>query len=150
MPTKKEPNIQGNTNDNIQRGSNRTNATTALKEAPTTRNGNAGNKESVQKNAQGTQLASANKPKKPSATRIKIKYDVGFGNQIFIRGEGANLSWDKGQLLHNSKNDEWIWEIDLPFNTCEFKVLINDEIFEQGNNRTLKHGADESYTPRFF
>src|SRR4051794_40705456 len=41
--------------------------------------------------------------KKTSKTRVTIKYDAGFPNQLYIRGKGANLSWDKGQPLKNTK-----------------------------------------------
>jgi hypothetical protein len=58
-------------------------------------------------------------------TRVVVKYDVGFNNAIYIRGNGANLSWDKGILLKNVKPDEWVWETDLAFTKCEFKVMIN-------------------------
>lgn len=95
-------------------------------------------------------LASKTPSKKEGVTRIIIKYDVGFGNQLFIRGKGANLSWDKGILLKNISSDEWVWESNMPFNTCEFKILINDFQFELGENRRLDYGASIQYTPRFF
>jgi len=86
---------------------------------------------------------------KSGETRIVIKYDVGFNNQLFLRGKGANLSWDRGIKLRNIKNDEWVWETDLPFSICEFKVLINDQHFEQGENHRLTPGAIVQYTPSF-
>lgn len=82
-------------------------------------------------------------------TRITVKYDIGFSNQLYIRGQGANLSWDKGQPFKNVKSDEWVWETDTPFTRCEFKVLINDRIYETGDNHVLNHGAALLYTPHF-
>jgi hypothetical protein len=82
-------------------------------------------------------------------TRITIKYDVGYNNQIYIRGKGSNLNWDKGQLLKNTKSDEWVWETDGNFSQCEFKVLINDCNYEQGNNRLINCGSNVTYTPSF-
>lgn len=82
-------------------------------------------------------------------TRITVKYDVGFGNSLFIRGQGANLSWDKGMPMRNIKNDEWVWETDIPFATAEFKVLINDRSYETGRNHLLHCGTIVQYTPRF-
>ena len=87
--------------------------------------------------------------KKGPLTRIIIKYDVGFPNSIFIRGKGANLNWDKGLELKNIKTDEWIWESETPFSTCEFKVLINDQFYEQGENHLLDCGASIQYSPKF-
>jgi hypothetical protein len=61
-------------------------------------------------------------------TRLLIKFDCGFNNWITIRGEGAGLSWQTGTALKNISPDEWVFETDVPFANCEFKVLINDEI----------------------
>jgi len=82
-------------------------------------------------------------------TRILVKYDVGFKNHLYIRGSGAGLSWSKGQPLKNIGSDEWIWEAPFPFTECEFKVLVNDEHYEQGENHRLVSGKFFQYTPRF-
>lgn len=86
---------------------------------------------------------------KASMTRVVVKYDIGFSNTMYIRGKGANLSWDKGIPLKNTKNDEWVWETDLNFSNAEFKVLINDKIYEAGYNHTLQSGSTLEYTPQF-
>ena len=82
-------------------------------------------------------------------TRITIHFDVGFPNALYVRGEGADLSWDKGHLLKNVKSDEWIWETNKPFTTCQFKILINDYEYEIGDNHLLTCGASVHYTPKF-
>lgn len=82
-------------------------------------------------------------------TKITIKYDVGFNNMLYLRGKGANLSWERGIALKNVKADEWIWETDVPFSTAEFKVLINDKHYEMGENHPLTCGANIRYTPKF-
>jgi hypothetical protein len=88
--------------------------------------------------------------KKPGQkTRITVKYDVGFPNQLFIRGKGASLSWDKGQPLKNVKSDEWVWESDATSSHFEFKVLINDQTYEQGDNHQATNGYLIIYTPKF-
>lgn len=87
--------------------------------------------------------------KKSAQTRLVIKYDVGFGNQLFIRGKGAGLSWEKGIPLKNTKTDEWIWESPLSFTTCEFKILLNDTQYELGDNHPLLCGSSIQYTPQF-
>lgn len=92
---------------------------------------------------------SSNQKKKGPTTRVTIKYDVGFPNSIYIRGKGANLNWNKGIPLKNVKHDEWIWETDVPFTSCEFKVLINDKHYENGENHHLNCGATIQYTPKF-
>ena len=82
-------------------------------------------------------------------TRIAVRYDVGFSNTLSIRGKGANLSWDRGIQLKNVKPDLWVWETEAPFTQIEFKVLVNDQTYEEGENRTLKQGSQVEYTPRF-
>jgi hypothetical protein len=95
--------------------------------------------------------AKPNEKKKsaPNRTRVIIRFDVGFNNHISIRGHGANLSWDKGVMLKNTKHDEWVWETDQKFDSCEFKVLVNDTHYEQGNNHTIACDGTIAYTPRF-
>jgi len=85
----------------------------------------------------------------PGRTRILVKYDVGFKNYLYIRGSGGGLSWTKGLPLKNTGRDEWIWDIQLPFTSCEFKILINDEHYEQGENHRISNGKTFQYTPRF-
>lgn len=86
---------------------------------------------------------------KSKLARVVIHYDVGFNNNIFIRGNGANLRWDKGIMLLNTRPDEWVWEPEQSFNSCEFKVLINDTQYEQGDNHILNNENCLEYTPIF-
>lgn len=89
------------------------------------------------------------KGSKSSKTRLVVKYDAGFNNNLFIRGSGLNLSWDKGVALKNISADEWVWETEAPFSTCEFKVLINDEHYELGENHRIGYHSSIQYSPRF-
>lgn len=86
---------------------------------------------------------------KTKGTKVVVKYDVGFNNVLYIRGEGADLNWSKGTPLKNISNDEWVWETTKQFSECDFKVLINDEKYESGENHHLKCGTNVSYTPSF-
>jgi hypothetical protein len=92
---------------------------------------------------------SRNQGSSKNVTRITIKFDVGFSNTLYLRGEGPGLSWNKGLKLKNVKADEWVWETSQPFNRGEFKVLINDVQFEIGENHKLVSGANVVYTPNF-
>lgn len=82
-------------------------------------------------------------------TRITVCIDVGFSNELYLRGEGAGLSWDKGVPLKNIKSDVWYWESKEHFGECFFKVLINDEIYEKGLNHKIKSGMTKEYFPHF-
>jgi hypothetical protein len=85
-----------------------------------------------------------------SKTKLTIKYDCGFPNILTIRGSGLpHLSWEKGIPLKNIKADEWVFETDAPFNKIEYKILINDKVYENGPNRTLAAGINSNYTPNF-
>ncbi len=84
-----------------------------------------------------------------SKTKITIKFDAGFSNELFIRGKGADLKWEKGLKLVNVKPDEWIWETNTKFTQCEFKILLNDKVYENGENHHLNEGACVQYTPNF-
>lgn len=88
--------------------------------------------------------------KKNQKTRIIIKYDTGFNNQLHIRGKGPHLSWEKGLPLKNVKSDEWLWETeDDGAQPYEFKVLLNDNQYEIGENHYLNSGATIAYSPHF-
>lgn len=80
---------------------------------------------------------------------ITIKYDVGFGNGLYLRGSGAGLSWDKGKRMRNVGPDTWVWETDATFTECEFKALVNDEAYEEGSNHQLLCGKNVQYSPNF-
>jgi hypothetical protein len=97
------------------------------------------------------EVSTTKKDKKGPKTRITVKYDVGFDNHLFIRGQGgAHLNWDHGVMLKNTGADEWVWETDLNFDNVEFKMLINDRQYEMGSNHGIKCGESLEYTPDFY
>lgn len=68
----------------------------------------------------------------------------------YLRGEGlSSLSWEKGIPLQRLKPDEWIFETEELFSGGEFKVLINDQTYELGDNHSLYPGASIRIKPRF-
>ncbi len=92
-----------------------------------------------------TRKATQNNPSK-----IVVKCDCGFSNTLFIRGEGiANLNWNKGIPLKNVKKDEWVWETDRPFVKAEFKILVNDQKYEKGENHKISNGSTVVCSPNF-
>ena len=86
----------------------------------------------------------------PVVSKVVVKYDVGFNNQLYIRGSAPGLSWDKGVMMKNIGPDEWVWEVAEPFSSCEFKVLINDHWYEGGGNHQISRGSSIQYTPSFY
>lgn len=94
--------------------------------------------------------ASASKKAETSkTTAVHVQLDVGFGNSLFIRGEGAGLSWDEGELLSCIGSDKWTWESQSAQSAIVFKILINDEIWSAGENFEILPGENISITPHF-
>lgn len=87
--------------------------------------------------------------KKLLSTTISAAIDVGFGHSLYIRGEGAGLSWNRGLLLKNAAADKWsvsFAEIEHPIT---FKFLIDDAIWSVGENYVAVPGASVSFQPVF-
>lgn len=83
-------------------------------------------------------------------TVVRVMFDCGFPNTLFIRGEGcASLSWTKGLPMKNISNNEWLWECARPCSQISFKVLINDEVYEVGENHTISYGDELTIQPNF-
>ena len=83
---------------------------------------------------------------KKSATRVVAKVDLGWGNSLYIRGEGAGLSWDKGVAMSNATNDEWTLDLS---GSAQFKLVRNDCDWSQGDNFVAKAGKSVVVTPIF-
>jgi hypothetical protein len=95
-------------------------------------------------------LAAAPAVTKPSGARLTItaKVDVGFGNTLFIRGDGASLSWERGTPLVNEAIDKWsvvLW-VEKPL---AFKFLLNDTAWCAGDDYQAAPGDTVTVTPIF-
>ena len=88
---------------------------------------------------------------RPSEMRciLTIKYDCGFGHSLYIRGSGANLTWEKGIQLRNIGPDAWVYETDKDFDALEFKVLVDDSRWEGGDNHRIPRSQTLEYRPSF-
>lgn len=88
--------------------------------------------------------------KRGKKTRIIVQVDSNFSKDLYLRGEGmAELSWEKGVEMKHERPDEWVFETDEPFSTASFKVLINDQTYELGDNHPLYPGASIRINPKF-
>ena len=74
---------------------------------------------------------------------------MGFGNSLFVRGEGAGLSWEKGTLLENITPYEWAFKTTQAKGPVTFKFLINDELWAEAENITVEAGETSISTPTF-
>jgi hypothetical protein len=83
-----------------------------------------------------------------SPTTIEAKIDVGFGNQLFLRGQGAGLSWERGIPLECV--DSKTWRLTVPAQEkLLFKVLLNDSIWSKGEDVVVTPGQRVEITPAF-
>jgi hypothetical protein len=82
-------------------------------------------------------------------TQITVRFDAGYGNGLFIRGGGPEMSWDRGTELRNVGGDAWVFETRSDFQNFEYKILINDEKWEVDNNHRAECGKKEEVFPRF-
>ena len=87
--------------------------------------------------------------KKLTMTRIIARVDVGFGNQLYIRGENGGLDWERGILMENISPYEWSFTTHYPAKQIEFKFLINDELWSEGNNLKIAAGKESVSSPTF-
>lgn len=87
--------------------------------------------------------------KKTAGTVITALVDVGFGNTLYVRGEGASLSWDSGIPLSSVADNKW--EIALPTATgpIVYKFLINDFNWSVGEDFQSNAGSNVTVTPAF-
>jgi hypothetical protein len=83
------------------------------------------------------------------ALLVAAQIDVGLGNALFIRGEGAGLSWERGQRMTCVEPAKWIWLAKGAECRATFKLLLNDESWVQGDNMVGEPGKANEVTPRF-
>lgn len=90
-------------------------------------------------------------PPDKTVTTIRVHYDVGYGNTIYLRGDSYPLWWDEGRGMLNIASDVWIYEIErIPAGaTFEFKPLINDTAWSTGNNYVGTGGQTIDIYPNF-
>jgi hypothetical protein len=100
--------------------------------------------------AKPVRRAPAKKPAgQTTRTTIAAKIDVGFGNALYIRGEGPGLSWDKGLVMDCVSDDQWIVTISDAVAPIVFKFLVNDLTWCGGNDFTVEPGASFTVEPTF-
>lgn len=85
----------------------------------------------------------------PQPTEIQANIDVGFGNTLYIRGEGPGLNWDRGQTLDCLKDDLWSFTISAAAKPIIFKFLINDETWCTGDDYVVEPGNKITLVPTF-
>ena len=100
-------------------------------------------------------LKSASPPREPqpaaatkTVTTIEARIDIGFGNNLFVRGEGAGLSWDHGTPLKCVDPQTWQLSVEAKA-PLKFKLLLNDSVWMAGEDLVAPPGKRVAITPAF-
>ena len=101
---------------------------------------------SVKVKAAETTTGSARSTAKP--VTIEAKIDVGFGNSLYLRGEGLGLSWNQGIPLTNVDGNTWKWTGETK-EQLKFKLLLNDQVWSQGEDLVATPGQRVEISPAF-
>ncbi|MFT3870479.1 MAG: hypothetical protein QM715_18680 [Nibricoccus sp.] len=88
-------------------------------------------------------------PSPKVATKIVANIDVGFGNTLYIRGEGPGLNWEKGIPLDCVADDQWSLTLSETARPVVFKFLINDLTWSIGDDYLVQPGSTAELTPVF-
>ena len=75
--------------------------------------------------------------------------DIGFGNALYIRGEGPGLSWDEGLLMNCVSDDQWQIALGESVRPIVFKFLVNDLSWSAGEDYSVASGASVTLQPTF-
>jgi hypothetical protein len=84
-----------------------------------------------------------------NVTTITATVDVGWGNQLHVRGEGGGLSWDKGVPLECKGNKTWVWVSTSNDPVFTFKFLLNDLFWARGDNLVVPRNGTHTSSPQF-
>jgi hypothetical protein len=81
-------------------------------------------------------------------TTIEVKIDVGFGNAVFLRGQGSGLTWEHGVPLACVDGSTWRWTQKVA-DPVTFKVLLNDQVWSAGGDFVVAPGQKVELSPSF-
>jgi hypothetical protein len=85
----------------------------------------------------------------PPATFISAKIDLGFGQHLYLRGEGPGLSWQHGLAMDCIGADLWTITIKNAAEPVVFKVLVDDVTWNQGQDFITAPGQSITVVPTF-
>ncbi|WP_145928948.1 hypothetical protein OH491_09795 [Termitidicoccus mucosus] len=87
--------------------------------------------------------------KRPVVTTIVANIDIGFGNTLYVRGEGGGLNWETGVALDCVADDKWTISLSDAASPVVFKLLVNDLVWSVGENHTVPPGGELAVSPVF-
>ena len=87
-------------------------------------------------------------PKASRSATIEAKIDVGFGNTLYLRGEGKGLNWNQGIPLTNVDGSTWQWSGEAD-EKLKVKLLLNDAVWAKGEDLVVAPGEKVQIAPAF-
>lgn len=85
----------------------------------------------------------------PKVTTFVAHSEIGWGNSLYLRGEGSpELSWERGVLM-KWEDGAWVYSTTSAHSPVCFKFLVNDHAWAEGNNQHVEPGATSITSPRF-
>jgi hypothetical protein len=104
-------------------------------------------KTTAQPKIESSSIAASSQPI-PLPTLITIQYPARLGEHLYIRGEGSGFTW--GQKVPLISVDANTWQLRQPMQgEFKFKILLNNEEWETGNDHPANGGDAVSATPVF-
>ncbi len=90
-------------------------------------------------------------PPATTMTTVRVHYNAGFGNGVWIRGGEYPFWWDTGRTMRNLGNNVWEWQTErIPAgHTVDVKPLINDYTWADGANVAITGGTTVDIYPTF-
>ena len=82
-------------------------------------------------------------------TRISARIDIGFGNILYLRGDGPGLSWEHGVPMECNMASVWSWTTTKTAKAFTYKVLVNDVSWSVGEDYTAHAGQNNRVNPEF-
>ncbi len=77
--------------------------------------------------------------------RLVVKFDAGFGNNLFIRGALPGISWENGCQLRCIDPKTWIFESVHEVVEGEYKIYLNNQTEEEyKHNRVILVNSNKS------
>jgi hypothetical protein len=123
--------------------------TVAPKKVPTPKKAVTSPAATAEAKGEALSEAPANSTPAAATTTIVAQIDVGFGNQLFVRGEGAGLSWDCGTLMSCVANDRWVLTLPDTNKSVLFKFVLNESNWSVGDDYVVAPGSTTVLTPSF-
>lgn len=80
---------------------------------------------------------------------VQVHCRVSFGQNLYIRGNGGGLGWEKGKPLVQVGDDRWTYRFTQSFEKLRYKIILDDKQWEEGSNRESFQGTEAAVKPVF-